>query len=173
MNELGKNRIKLNICGCECILSSDDSESYIRSVGDEVQKSIDDIMAKNERISVTMAAVIAALSYCDDCRKASASAENLRKQIKDYLEDSSHARMEAEEAKRELERVKRENQTLRARLSASGGKGKGSSGEKLPPITPGAPEQQPQTGGFSHVEGGTPDDQKNFMSFFEKKTDEP
>ncbi len=173
MKKLSKNRIKLNICGCECVLSSEDSENYIRSVGDEVQKAIDDILAKNEKISVTMAAVIAALSYCDDSHKATASAENLRTQIKDYLEDSSHARMEAEEAKRELERVRRENQTLRARLAAADGAAAKPSGEKLPPIAPGTPEQQPQTGGFSRVSGGSPPDQAGFMSFFEKKTDEP
>ncbi|HBG55650.1 MAG TPA: cell division protein ZapA, partial [Ruminococcaceae bacterium] len=60
MKKLSKNRIKLNICGCECVLCSEDSENYIRSVGDEVQKTMEDMMAKNQRISVTMAAVIAA-----------------------------------------------------------------------------------------------------------------
>ncbi len=169
---MSKNRIKLNICGCECVLCSEDSENYIRSVGDEVQKTMEDMMAKNQRISVTMAAVIAALSFCDDSHKASAAAENLRTQIKDYLEDSSHARMEAEESKRELERVRRENQTLRARLTSKEGAAAGPAEKKVPPIAPGTPEQQPQTGGFSRVADGTPANQENFMSFFEKKTDD-
>lgn len=172
MKQLAKNRIKLNICGCECALCSDDSESYMRSVGDEVQKSIDEIMAKNERISVTLAAIIIALGYCDDSRKAAAAAENLRAQIRDYLEDSSHARTEAEEAKRELERLKRENQTLRTRLSAAGEPVENESEEKMPPIAPGAPEKR-QTGDFSRVDTQTAPDQESFMSFFEKKTDEP
>ena len=37
-------------------------------------------------------------------------------QIKDYLEDSSQARMEADEARRENEKLKKEVQTLRSRL---------------------------------------------------------
>ena len=73
-------------------------------------------MKGNPRLSVTMAAVLAALDYCDESVKSTESADNLRSQIKDYLEDSSQARMEAEEARREIEKLKKEVQTLRARL---------------------------------------------------------
>lgn len=172
---MSKNRIKLNICGCECVISSEDSEGYMRSVGDEVQKSIEEIMARNERISTTMAAIIAALSYCDDAHKAADTAENLRGQIRDYLEDSSHARLEAEESRREIERLKREIQTLRARLSAAGEEvPQGTPTEKAPPIAPGAEVPHPQTGNFSRVTHHEDNpDPEGFMSFFEKKTDEP
>lgn len=173
--DLSKNRIKLNICGCECVISSEDSENYIRSVGEEVQKRIGDIMAKNDRLSVTMAAVTAALSYCDDARKAAGSAENLRSQIRDYLEDSSRARLESEESRREIERLKREIQTLRARLSSGGNENaEGAPAEKAPPIAPGADVPRPRTGSFSRAtpQDGGPDPE-GFMSFFEKKNDEP
>jgi len=168
---LGKHKIRLNICGCGCAVTSDDSESYIRSVGDEVQKAMTDIMKKDERISVTLAAVITALSCCDDAHKASDAADNLRSQIKDYLEDSSRARIETEEAKREIERLKREIKTLRSRMESDGGVSDGS--EKSPPMEP-AGVSQPQTGVFSHV---GPDEDKSgedgFMKFFEKKDNEP
>jgi len=173
--DLSKNRIKLNICGCECVISSEDSEGYMRSVGEKVQKTIEAIMGRNERVSITMAAITAALSFCDDASKATDTAENLRTQIKDYLEDSSHARLETEESRREIERLKREIQTLRARLSAAGETApEGETPEKAPPIAPGADVPRPQTGSFSRVtpqaEGPDPD---GFMSFFEKKSDEP
>ena len=170
---MSKNRIKLNICGCECVISSEDSENYIRSVGDEVQKAITGTMDRNERVSVTMAAIISALSYCDDAHKNSAAAENLRSQIKDYLEDSSKARLEAEEARRENERLKREIQTLRSRLSIDEA-GEAGASEKLPPIAPGVPAGHPQTGNFSRVQPKEEaSDPAGFMSFFEKKNDEP
>lgn len=69
---MSKNRIKLNICGSECVISSDDSESYVRSIGDEVEKAMEDITSKNERVSITMAAIITALRYCDEAHKAPA-----------------------------------------------------------------------------------------------------
>lgn len=166
---MAKNKIKLVICGCECALCSDDSENYIRSIGDEVQKTIDGMMQHNERISVTMAAIIAALNYCDSSHKASASADNLRAQIKNYLEDSSHARMDAEESHRELERIKKENQTLRARLAAAGDAVEPA---ESPAVTASAGSSPHQTGDFSRVESGADADQESFISFFEKKNDE-
>lgn len=170
---MGKNRIKLNICGCECAISSEDSENYIRSVGDEVQKAINGIMDRNERISVTMAAILSALSYCDDAHRASSSAENLRSQIKDYLEDSSKARLEAEESRREIERLKREIQTLRSRLSGDAPDA-AQPGEKRIPLAPGVLADRPQTGNFTRfVQQDGPSDPEGFMSFFEKKNDEP
>lgn len=172
---MSKNRIKLNICGSECVITSDDSESYVRSIGDEVEKAMDDILNKNERVSITMAAIITALRFCDEAHKASGGADNLRSQIKDYLEDSSHARTEAEEARREIERMKREIQSLRSRLSEGGEPEKGNVAEEARPArpaVPAAPVQRAQTGSYSRVQPDHTPEQEGFMSFFEKKNDE-
>ena len=114
---MSRNRIKLNICGVEFALTADDSESYIRAIAEEVETAVQDIVDRNDRISVTIAALLTALNYCDERHKAVDSADHLRSQIKDYLEDSARARTEADEARRESERLKKELQTLRARLS--------------------------------------------------------
>lgn len=115
---MSKNKIRLNICGSECTITSEDNETYVLALGDEVEKSIQSIIHKNDRVSLTLAAIITALSYCDESKKAVAASDNLRSQIKDYLEDSSRSRLEADEARREIERMKQEIQTLRARLAA-------------------------------------------------------
>ena len=115
---MSKNRVRLTICGTECAIASEDTENYIRSIGDEVEKAIQEITEKNSRVSLTMAAIIAALGFCDESHRASAAADNLRSQIKDYLEDSSRARLETEESRREVERLKKEIQSLRAKLNA-------------------------------------------------------
>ena len=194
---MSKNRVRLTICGTECVVSSDDTESYIRSVGDEVEKAIQGITDKNERVSLTMAAIITALSFCDDAHRASAAADNLRSQIKDYLEDSSRARLEAEEARREMERMKKEIQTLRARLNAEGEAAEPAPAPKPaqqplhqpvqapaakrqePSAKPAAPVQRPngqaiQAGGFARPQQASSQapvetDLDGFMSFFEKK----
>ena len=115
---MSKNRIRLDICGIECTLGSDDSESYIRSIAEEVEKAITAMQRQNEHLSTAAAAVFASLNFCDDAHKAQASADNLRTQIRDYVEDASRARLEADEARREIERLNRELQTLRARWNA-------------------------------------------------------
>ena len=175
---MSKNRIKLNICGSECVISSDDSESYIRSIGDEVEKAMEEILTKNERVSITMAAIITSLSFCDDSHKAAGGADNLRSQIKDYLEDSSRARTESEEAKREIERMRHEIQTLRSRLSEEDEPEKiippADAKPAVKPVLPGAPVQRPQTGNYSRVlpQNDSTSEQEGFMSFFEKKNEE-
>lgn len=115
MNE--QTKMKLTICGADYSIVTDDSEEYIASIGQDVDKRMTELMRDNPRLSITMAAVLSALSYCDECHKANDSADNLRAQIKDYLEDSSKARIEAEESRREVERLKRELQSLRIRIS--------------------------------------------------------
>lgn len=112
-----KNKVKLNICGSDYFLTSDEDESYIRSLGEEVDRRMYDLLNDNQRVSTTMAAVLCALEYADECRKANDTSDNLRAQIKDYLEDSQRSRLEADEAKREVERLRRELQGLRLRLA--------------------------------------------------------
>ena len=114
---MAKNRVSLTICGTDYVITSDDDTDYIISIGKEVDREMDNILKNNTRISITMAAVLTALQYCDKARKADESADHLRTQIKDYIEESANARMEVDEVRRELERMKREVQTLRTRLS--------------------------------------------------------
>ncbi len=164
------NRIRLSICGCDFAVCSEDDETYVRSVADEVEKALGTLTEKNERLSLTMAAVITAMNYCDMSHKASASADNLRAQIKNYLEDSSHARMDAEESHRELEKIRKENQTLRARLAAMGtGTDAAAAQQPSAAAEPAAPDAE----SLSKVSEEEQADQENFMSFFEKKSDEP
>lgn len=170
---MSKNKIKLNICGIEFVISSDDTESYIRSIGEEVQQAIEELTSRNERISVTMAAMLTALNYCDEEHKASRGADNLRSQIKDYLEDSNRARTEAEESKKEIERLKKELQSLRAKLTENEEIPDG--GEESVPAQkqPGVPPvQRAQTGSYTRVQHDVTPEQEGFMSFFEKNTDE-
>lgn len=112
-----KSKVRLNVCGMDYYITSEDEESYIRAIGDEVDRKMSDMMAGNTNVSTTMAAVISALSYADDAKKAQETADGLRAQIKDYVEETSRARLEADEAKREIERLRRELQGLRLRLA--------------------------------------------------------
>lgn len=111
------SKVRLNICGMECTVSSEDDESYIRTIGDDVDKRMSDMMAGNSSISTTMAALLCALECADEAYKATTTADGLRAQIRDYVEESGKARLEADEARREIERLRRELQALRLRLS--------------------------------------------------------
>ncbi len=105
-----KNKVKLNIAGTDYVICTEDDAKYVMALGDELDATITKTMRENSRVSVTQAAILAALDYADMYRKAEVSADNLRSQIKEYLEDSARSKMDAEIAKREVERLTRELQ---------------------------------------------------------------
>lgn len=103
-----KNKVKINICGENYAISTDESAEYALRLGEEINTRIKEIRMSNPFVSVGQAAVLVALEYADACKKTEGSAENLRAQMKDYLEDSSTAKTERDFYKRELDRLKTE-----------------------------------------------------------------
>jgi cell division protein ZapA (FtsZ GTPase activity inhibitor) len=116
---MSKNKVYLNIRGTEFYITTEDPEDYVRKIEDEVTEAIDGIIGGNPHFSLTMASVLAALNFCDDARKSSASANNLRNQISKYIRDTEKLHSELEEFRHENERMKREIQTLKMRLAES------------------------------------------------------
>ncbi len=116
---MDKTKVKLNICGADYTITTDDDIKYVSALGDELDGLLTKTMRENSRISITQAAILAALSYADQYKKAELSSDNLRSQIKEYLEDAARAKMDAEIAKREVERLTRELQSLQSRFKAN------------------------------------------------------
>lgn len=107
-----KNRVRLKICDMECTVSTEDQEEYVRELGKDVQRTIQGFLGQNNgRVSLAMAATIAALTYCDEYQKETANSDNLRTQIKQYCDEAIQVREEAE-------RLQVENEKLRADLDA-------------------------------------------------------
>ena len=112
-----RNRVKLKICGTEFVVTSDDSEEYMRRTAEAVEKRIVMMTNSSSGMSVSKAAMFTALELCDEKQKAAQSAENMRTQIQGYLEEAAHAKSEAAELRRREQSLTRENQELRQKLS--------------------------------------------------------
>lgn len=112
---MDKVRVTLNICGNDYNITTDEDPTYVEQLGARLDEDLRKIVKDNSRLSITQAAILAALDYADEASKATKTADNLRGQIKEYLEDSARYKMEAEVAKREVERLK-------AQLSDNGSK---------------------------------------------------
>lgn len=110
---MDKNKVKLTIAGTDYIISTEDDAEYTENLGKELDEKIRQILKDSGRLSVTQAAILCALEYADTAKKCEESAENLRSQIQDYLEDAARARTDAEITKREAERLSRELASLR------------------------------------------------------------
>ncbi|NLX92629.1 MAG: cell division protein ZapA [Clostridiales bacterium] len=113
---MDKNKVRLSIGGADYFITTDDEVKYAQMLGEELDAEISKITRENSRVSITQAAVMGALHYADLAKKAEMSAENLRSQIQEYLEDAARAKTNAEVSRREAERLGKELATLRARF---------------------------------------------------------
>lgn len=116
---MATSKVRLNICESSYVVNTSESEDYMQNLADRLNLDMNELMASSNSVSITTAAVMTALNYRDELEKASGSADNMRRQIKDYLEDAASAKMAAEEARRENASLKRRIDELERRLRRS------------------------------------------------------
>ena len=112
-------KVRLTICGSSYVVNTSESEDYMQNLADRLNLDMNELMASSNSVSITTAAIMTALSYRDELEKTSGSADNMRRQIKDYLEDAASAKMAAEEVRRENATLKRRIDELERRLRRS------------------------------------------------------
>ena len=100
------NKIKVNICGKEYSLKTAENASYVLNLAAELEKKINDMVDSGNGISIQTAAILIALSAMDDARKANESVDNIRTQIKQYVDEAAKAMLERDEALKDKESLK-------------------------------------------------------------------
>ena len=118
---MATNKVRLSIAGADYSIITEEETKYVKDLGRELDRAITKIMKANNRISTTQAAILAALDFADECKKATQTADRLREQIKDYLDDASSAKSKADWARHESESLKKELENSKpevARLKA-------------------------------------------------------
>lgn len=101
-----QNKVRVTICGKEYALQTDESTSYVLGLAKRLDKQIEEMVNSSDNISTTAATILVALGALDDASKSNQSMDNIRTQIKDYVDDAGKARMERDEALKELELTK-------------------------------------------------------------------
>lgn len=114
---MAKNTIR--ICNYTFTISSDDDVQYMENVAAKVERRVKRLSDEMPSRNVTEIALFVAMDYCDQLLKAHGDGSNLRGQIKEYLQESSYARKQLEETKKENELLKSELATLRNRLATN------------------------------------------------------
>ena len=106
------NRVVVSICGVEYTFVAEESASYMQKVGSYVSEKMDEVLT-SAKVGRTDAAVLTAANITDELFKAQAAAEQLRSQIKGYLDEAGKAQAEVSELKREIfrlqQRLERQN----------------------------------------------------------------
>ena len=95
------NRVTMGICGQDYTLVADENASYMEKVGAMVDKKMRELM-DTAQVSRSDAAVLAAINLADELLKNQEAGENLRRQLKSYLDEATAAKNEVSELKRQL-----------------------------------------------------------------------
>lgn len=112
-----QNKCTVTIAGQEYTLVSTEEQIYIEQVAQYVDTKVQETM-DGGRVSTVNGVVLAALNIADEYFKELSAAENLRRQLKEYLEGATKLKMELSEAKREIFKLQnqdREREILNAR----------------------------------------------------------
>lgn len=119
-----RNRVTLHIAGESYVMLSDETEAYMQEVAALVDSKISE--AKQiPGVSTMKAAVLAACNIADAYYKSVQAADNLRSQMKNYLEEASALRREladVQKLRRELAEAQKLLDELTDPAAPRGGK---------------------------------------------------
>ena len=102
-----RNRVKVEIGGEQYIIVAEDSEDYIRGIAFDVNERMNKIFSVGST-SWLSAAVLTAVNLADEYKKLSAASDNMRVQMKSYLDDAQRLRNELNELKQELAKLNKD-----------------------------------------------------------------
>jgi len=100
-----KTRVTVQVAGNDYTLLSDEPEEYVQKIAEEINQAIADTMASS-RLSVSHAAILAALNIADKANDAVESCIHLREQVKLYLDEATTLKHDLAEARREISRLR-------------------------------------------------------------------
>ena len=105
------NHVVVTICGEDYTFVAEESAAYMQKVGSYVNDKMTEILdtAKVGRVD---AAVLTAVNLADELFKAQTAAEQLRSQIKGYLDEAGKAQNQVSELKREVFRLQQKLEHL-------------------------------------------------------------
>lgn len=89
---------------------TDESEAYMKKLVERVDTRLKSIISSNPKLDKDSAAILASLDYCDEEYKLRQKLEDVKEQIKDYIEDTAMLH-------KEIARLKAENVILQDKIN--------------------------------------------------------
>lgn len=110
------SKIKVTILGKDYVLQTPEDEKYVIGLSRALDRSIREIMKNDTTLSITSACILSALDAYDMKSKIETEADNLRFQLKDYINDAMRANARADELQKKIEQLERENKDLQTEI---------------------------------------------------------
>lgn len=96
-----KNKVTVSIAGQTYTLVAMEDEGYMEKVAAHVDAKVREVLEES-KVSLVDGSILGALNIADEYFKEVEASENLRRQLKEYLEEATKMKLELSEAKREI-----------------------------------------------------------------------
>lgn len=136
-----QNRIKVTIAEQEYTFLATEEQDYMEQVAAYVDAKICETIQMGSKMSLLDGAVLTAMNLADDHFKDMAAGENLRRQVKEALEEAAKLKMELSEARREIFRLQNNRKTMESKAAhavkaAKAAQAKNAQAAQAAPIAP-------------------------------------
>lgn len=101
------NRITVAIGSQNYTLLSEEDPSYVHAIAAQVNQELSQV-TEHAHLSTADAAILTAVNLTDKYFKEREAADNLRRQLKEYLDEGSRLKNEISDLKREVFRLQRQ-----------------------------------------------------------------
>lgn len=103
------NKVKVKIYNREYTLQTDETPEYTINLAKKLDAQMSEMIKNRSAASIVDASILIALSALDECQKLNDNIDNIRTQIKDYVDDAGEARLKCDE-------LQKQNRELKARI---------------------------------------------------------
>lgn len=110
-------RVEVKINNVEYMLVTNEPEEYVQRVALLVNKRMAQIQAGNKQLSTAMTAVLTSINIADELLKNEGVLDNIRQELKRYMEEAQSAGQELEAKKLEVEKLKEDMHKLQIELA--------------------------------------------------------
>lgn len=112
-----KNKVVIRIASKDYTLIGVESDEYIQKVGLYIDKKMNEILIRNNRLSTSLAAVLTALNVADDFFKSRENEISIRKEKEIMIEELQRLKSESIKLKEENGILSASNTTLQLELA--------------------------------------------------------
>lgn len=98
------NRVTVTIGNQSYTLVTPEESSYVKEIAAYVDQQLEQVM-EGSPFSISDGAILTAMNVAEQFFKEREAADNLRNQLKEYLDEASRLKLELAESKREIFRL--------------------------------------------------------------------
>lgn len=112
-------KVTVKINGSEYSLKGDEKEEYLHKVARYVDKKITDILNRNNKLSISDAAVLSAVNVADELFKCGEEIELMDKELEEAKKEEKRLLAQVEDLKRHIKNLEEYNVELQNKLENS------------------------------------------------------